>query len=85
MPSSVPKQPYRRDQGAKIDAIEQRRKRAGVEIRELCDRAGVSEETYRRMRRSRLAFPRQATALAMALRAIERDRRLALQTFPVEG
>lgn len=82
MPGSARRAPYRRDFTDRLAAIEARRQRAGVTIKDLCERAGVADATYRRMRRARMAFERQVNALSMALRSIERDRRTAAALFP---
>lgn len=83
--SSRNKGPYRPDQADKLAALEERRQRSGATIEQLAERAGMTARTLYRIRRTRLAFPRQINALSMALRSIERDARQAAALFTDEG
>lgn len=73
---------YRPDQAAALSTIETRRQVMGVHHSELADTAGLSRETWRRIRREKRAFPAQITAVRFALRTIEARRRGAEGVFP---
>lgn len=75
--------PYRRDRAPDIAAIEGRRKVLEISAEALAGRAAIDRRTYERMRRSGLAFPRQISALRMALRSLEKERRQEGELFPV--
>lgn len=75
-------EPYRSVHKIELDRIEQRRVAANVTIDDLCDKASVPLATYRRMRKSGLAFRRQVKALAMAMRTLEADRKREDDIFP---
>lgn len=77
--------PYRRDRAPDLLAIEARRQALGVSRRALCERADIAEETYRRMRRAGLAFPRQIVALRMALRELVKQQKAQDRMYRVEA
>lgn len=77
--------PYREAARDELETIERRRRGLGISQVALCDRAGLSERTYRRMLRSGVAFPRRLMALRMALRELEKMRRQQRRLFAIEG
>ena len=65
--------PYRSDHSDALARIEARRVAAGISVDLLALNAGMSVKTLQRMRKSGMAFKRHVNALAMALRALERE------------
>lgn len=74
--------PYRSLHRIELDRIEARRAAAGISIDELAAKAGLHRNTYGRMKRSGLAFKRHVTALAMAMRTLEADKKREGELFP---
>lgn len=77
--------PYKPDKREELERLDLKRKRAGVTVDELADRAGVDRRTFQRIRRTGLIFPRTLIALRMALRALEKERKAAAELFPSGG
>jgi len=76
------REPYRTNCAGELAEIDEKRKRLGVSIGDMCAASGVPIATFRRMRRSGLAFRRSLKALAFALRTIERQQKNAEDYFP---
>lgn len=64
-----------------IEEIEQRRIRGGFSHEQLAERADLANRTWRRIRASRLAFPRHVRALRQALRSLEREARQMAEQY----
>ncbi len=76
--------PYAPDAREAIDRIEANRERIGVTVAQLAQRAGISERQLINIRKSGRAFKRKVNALRMALRALEKEQKLAGTLFPRE-
>ncbi|TPW33227.1 hypothetical protein FJU08_01290 [Martelella alba] len=74
--------PYKPDQTQALAAIERRRQVLAVSHADLAHTAGLSQATWRRIRREKRAFPAQVNALRYALRTIEKRRQVEDQSFP---
>lgn len=74
---------YRQKREAEIAGIEARRRAGGFTVDELARKAGISDRSYRSMRRSGMAFKRTIKALQMALRTLEGEARREGEVFPL--
>lgn len=75
--------PYRPDQTTALKRIEERRVRLGISHLDLYQAAGLSRNTYQRIRDSKRAFKRHITDLRFALRTIEQRRKNVSSMFEV--
>jgi hypothetical protein len=74
--------PYKSNKRRELDGIEARRKAAGVTVDELATKAGMTPRNYYNLMRSGFAFKRTVTALAMAMRTLEGERKREDEIFP---
>lgn len=80
--ADVRRGPYAPDAREAIDRIEANRERLGITVAQLAQRAGISERQLINIRKSGRAFKRKVNALRMALRALEKEQKLAGALFP---
>lgn len=76
------REPYRPVKAEEIAALEARRLAGGFTALELAMKAGISERTYRNMRRHGRAWPRHIRALSLALRTLEQAQKREGDAFP---
>lgn len=73
---------YRPQNRARIDALEARRRELGMTQEQLCLNAGMSVRAYRQMLRDGRGFPGRLNALALSLRAFDRQGEADAEAFP---
>jgi transcriptional regulator with XRE-family HTH domain len=68
------REPYKPKQDMALGRIEDRRRKLGVTVHALAERAGMSPRQLARIRRDGRAWLREIRAMTMALRSIEKEK-----------